>query len=99
MPCYRGSVWRLALAAALAVEALAPAPRSGPDISLPDRRTVRLAIGPCVSRWARAHGYPPHAVHQTIHRYAGRTVDPARVWGERTHAVLRALAAAVREAA
>ena len=75
-----------------------PAARS--VVSLPTPRAIRAVIGPCIARWARAHGHPPQSVHRTIHRYTGRTVDLDRIWGEQTHAILVSLAAALaREAA
>ena len=65
-------------------------------LSLPDRRTIRAAIGPNINRWARTHGHPPAAVHNTIRRYAGEHADMSRVWGDRTRRILFDLDAAVR---
>ena len=61
---------------------------SSHTIQLPPRREIRGAIGDALSRWARARGHAPHAVHQTLHRYAGTEIDMTRVWGEHTRAIL-----------
>ncbi|MCY4431152.1 MAG: hypothetical protein OXC11_12275 [Rhodospirillales bacterium] len=68
-------------------------------LPLPTRRYIRAILGANISAWARSHGLPPHAVHATLHRYAGGEVDMARSWGPQTRRVLLALHEAVQAAA
>ena len=68
------------------------------NISLPDRRSIRRAIGPNIAAWAKRRGHKPSAVHNTIQRYAGTDADMLRAWGDATRAILRDLDAAIRAA-
>lgn len=68
-------------------------------ITLPPLRVIRTAIGPNISEWARAHDLPPAAVHGTLYRYAGRSVDMTRLWGAQTRRIICTLVGDVSGAA
>ena len=67
-------------------------------LPIPSRQAIRIAAEGCISRWAETRGLDSGAVHRTIHRYGGRTVDLSAMWGLQTRGILLALVALVEAA-